>query len=279
MQSSPIQGVGHADLIEAPDGSWWIVFLGFRPQTDMHHLLGRETFLAPVRWDKNAWPVVNGDGSVTLDMDVPTLPQQSPVTKPVRTNFKNGKFGPEWVHIRNPHLENYTFTSNKLRLKSTPVTLNDSKDSPTLVCRRQEHMNFTAATSVQLQKASTGDEAGLTIYMSETSHYDLFVKQLPGEKQAVILRYNLSELSHTEKEIILPKGDVQLRIKGDKNFYLFEYATNGKTFHQLGRMNTRYLSTETAGGFTGIMLGLYSVSASPSSKGYADFEYFDYSGE
>ena len=31
-------------------------------------------------------------------------------------------------------------------------------------------------------------------------------------------------------------------------------------------MNTRYISTETAGGFTGIMLGLYAVSGSQTSK-------------
>lgn len=279
MQSSPIQGVGHADIIQAPDESWWTVFLAFRPQSDMHHLLGRETFLAPVRWDKNAWPVINGDGSVSLEMDVPTLPQQPFATKPVRTNFKNGKLGLEWVHVRNPHPENYTFDSNKLRLKPTPITLNDFKDSPTLVCRRQEHIDFTATTSVQLQKASSGDEAGLTVYMSETSHYDLFVKQLSDKKQALILRYRLGELSHIEKEIVLPKGDVQIRVKGNRDFYSFEYATNGKTFHELGRMNSRYLSSETAGGFTGIMLGLYAVSINPSSKGYAEFEYFDYSGK
>ena len=159
------------------------------------------------------------------------------------------------------------------------LALNDFKDSPTLVCRRQEHIDFTATTSVQLQKASSGDEAGLTVYMSETSHYDLFVKQLSDKKQALILRYRLGELSHIEKEIVLPKGDVQIRVKGNRDFYSFEYATNGKTFHELGRMNTRYLSSETAGGFTGIMLGLYAVSSSPSSKGYAEFEYFDYSGE
>ena len=41
-------------------------------------------------------------------------------------------------------------------------------------------------------------------------------------------------------------------------------------------MNTRYVSTETAGGFTGIILGLYAVSASDKSKAYADFEYFEY---
>ncbi|MFC7483606.1 glycoside hydrolase family 43 protein [Luedemannella flava] len=27
----PIQNTGHADLVEGPDGSWWLVFLGVRP--------------------------------------------------------------------------------------------------------------------------------------------------------------------------------------------------------------------------------------------------------
>lgn len=45
-----------------------------------HHTLGRETYLAPVRWDKEAWPVVNGNGTIALKMDTPTLPL-SPVEK------------------------------------------------------------------------------------------------------------------------------------------------------------------------------------------------------
>ncbi|MEU6782919.1 family 43 glycosylhydrolase [Nonomuraea angiospora] len=27
----PVQNTGHADLVEAPDGSWWMVLLGVRP--------------------------------------------------------------------------------------------------------------------------------------------------------------------------------------------------------------------------------------------------------
>ena len=50
-------------------------------------------------------------------------------------------------------------------------------------------------------------------------------------------------------------------------------------YHDLGKMNTRYLSTETAGGFTGVVLGLYITSASKDSKAYADFEYFKYKGK
>lgn len=274
-QHSPIQGVGHADLIQAPDDSWWIVCLAFRRQAGNHHLLGRETYLAPVRWDTNAWPVVNGDGTIALQMDVPTLRQQPFSPKPARTLFNTEKLGLEWVYLRNPKLENFICTSNFLRLKATPVSLN-SMDSPTFVGRRQQHMDFTASTSVILQKGQAQDEAGLVVFMENHSHYDLFVKQAANGQASVVLRYRLGELTHLEKEVIVPQGSVQLQVKGSKEFYSFAYSTNGKDFLELGKMNTRYLSKETAGGFTGVILGLYAVSGSAESKAYADFRYFDY---
>ena len=141
-QGNPIQGVGHAEFVQASDGSWWVLCLAFRPQTGYHHLLGRETFLAPMRWDKNAWPVVNGDGTIALQMDVPTLPQQPFAKKSPRTDFKGEKLGPEWVHIRNNHPENYTLVSGKLRLKAAPVSLNDDKASPTFVGRQAATYRF-----------------------------------------------------------------------------------------------------------------------------------------
>src|SRR4029077_1735644 len=55
----PIQCTGHADLVEAADGSWWMVLLGTRPRgvTPGFDVLGRETMLAPVSW-VDGWPVV-----------------------------------------------------------------------------------------------------------------------------------------------------------------------------------------------------------------------------
>ncbi len=209
-----------------------MVCLAFRPQSGNHHLLGRETFLAPVRWDKNAWPVVNGDGTIALQMDVPTLPQHPLAPKPARTDFKNGKLGPEWVHIRNYHPENYTFASGNLRLKATSVNLNNGKGSPTLVAAGRTyrlHSHHFHAT----EKSRQWRRSRLTVYMFEPSHYDLFVKQLADGKQAVVLRYQLNELTHTEKEVILPQGKVQLRVKGSNEIYSFEYATNGKDFKEL----------------------------------------------
>ncbi|MCD8474462.1 MAG: glycoside hydrolase family 43 protein, partial [Bacteroides graminisolvens] len=63
-------------------------------------------------------------------------------------------------------MENYQFTKDgKLRLLATGVKLDDS-GSPTFIGRRQEHLRFTASTSVKLQKAAPNDEAGLTVWMN-----------------------------------------------------------------------------------------------------------------
>lgn len=49
---------GHGDLVEDQNGNWWMVCLGTRCLHGayaplMQHHLGRETFLAPVMWDKD----------------------------------------------------------------------------------------------------------------------------------------------------------------------------------------------------------------------------------
>lgn len=279
-QSNPIQGTGHADFIQAHDGSWWLVCLAFRQQTGAHHLLGRETYLAPLTWEKDAWPVVNGNGTIALQMDVPTLPQQPFAPKSVRTTFKNRKLGHEWVYIRNPYPENYGFDGKDLSLRSTTVTLDNTRSNPTFVGRRQEHIHFVATTCVKPKKAKAGDESGLCIYMSEDSHYDLFLTPTEnGKRQLLKVRYRLGELSHVSKEVELPKGDICIRVEGTPDYYIFSYSRDGEQFTRLDKMNTRYLSTECAGGFTGIMIGMYAASTNKTTQAVANFEWFDYEGK
>ncbi len=275
-QDNPIQGLGHADFVQAQDGSWWVVCLGFRPQSYLHHLLGRETFLAPVTWEKNAWPVINGNGTLSLDMDVPTLPQTPKKEARARTLFKAKELGPEWNYVYNPARENYSLTERPgyLRLKPTALPL-DGWGVPTWVGRRQQHIDCTATTCVELKNAAPGEEAGLSVYMMHTYHYAVYIRQLEGGKQAVGLYYRLGNMRHLEKEVVLPKGKVYLQVQADKDHYSFHYSTDHKKFDSLGKMDTRFLSSETAGGFTGIYFGLYATSKS-EPKGSADFEWFDY---
>jgi len=277
-QDSPIQGTGHADMVEAEDGSWWLVCLAFRPQSGNHHLLGRETFLAPVRWDRNAWPVVNGDGTISLQMDVPTLPQTEPVPRPVRTDFSQGPLSPEWIYLQNPDPGKYVFTGKALRITGTSAGLDRADASPSFVARRQEHIDFTATVSLELKNAKNGDEAGISLYRETGSHYDLCLKQ-SSRGQEVVLRYRLGTMLHTEKIIPVKTGNVQFRIVGTSEFYFFEYSTDGREFSRIGIMDTKYISTETTGGFTGTVIGLYSVNASVLSAGYGEFKWFDYEGK
>lgn len=273
-QHSPIQGVGHAELFEAADSSWWLVCLAFRPLNGNHHLLGRETFLAPVRWDCNAWPVVNGNGTLELDMKVPTLPQQ-PAPKPVeRIDFKNKYLDNEWVYVRNPHPENYRFAHNRLCLTGAKTSLDNGETSPTLICRRVTDPTFTATTMCRLHNASAGDECGLTVYMYEGSHCDMGIKQQADGSQRLVVRFHLGSIDHIACDAPID-DEVYLRVKGTPDKYYFEYSTDGKHYHPAGNISTRYISTETAGGFTGNMLGLYATSPTDShSEG--QFRYFEY---
>ena len=74
--SLEIRMTGHMDMCEGPDGRWWAVYLGVRPQVDVNgktldaqSQLGRETFLSPVEWVDD-WPVVNGRERATINMPV-----------------------------------------------------------------------------------------------------------------------------------------------------------------------------------------------------------------
>ena len=119
----------------------------------------------------------------------------------------------------------------------------------------------------------------MTLYRETHSHYDLLLRQEEGGKQSLVVRYRLGAMLHTQQVVALPRGKVQFRIKGDVANYHFEYSTDGTRFHSLAQMDTRYLSSEASGGFTGTLIGLYATKAAPQSCAYADVEWFDYQGE
>ena len=263
-QDNPIQGVGHADMVQAHDGSWWLVCLGFRTQGGQHHLLGRETFLAPVEWNAAGWPVVNNDGTIDLDMSqVKTLPQV-PLSNTSDEDFNNSKLGVEWNWQGVPVWENYSLTERKgfLRIKGSEKQLDDS-GSPSFVGRRQQDIDFQVTTAFHAQGKGN---AGLTVYMCPFAHYDLFISD-----NQLKLRYRLGELCHESTVGKVPDDFVYVRVKGNAELYTFFYSIDGMHYKEAGRMNTRFLSSETNGGFTGIYLGLFA-----EGDAQAYFDFFNY---
>lgn len=92
-KKSEIQATGHADLVEDSNGNFWMVFLGIRRFSHaLLHNLGRETFLAPVTWNSDGWPVVgyNQNGTIELVMDAPLPGINSIATQKNQYKIKEG---------------------------------------------------------------------------------------------------------------------------------------------------------------------------------------------
>lgn len=276
-QGNPIQGVGHADITQAHDGSWWMVFHGYRTVGGgVQHILGRETCLAPVTWPTNGWPVVNGNGVVTLNMITPTLPLKPFASKPTKTDFDTDKLEMEWNYIRYPVTNNYSLMARKdfLRLTGSEQTIENRK-SPTFVGRRLQDMYFTATTQLEFNPNKPNEEAGM-ILLNNGSHFDILIKQSKGKRVLVSrLRFGASVIHESEESVLKP-GPVKLMIKGDRSTFTFSYAQGKDTFKEIQKVDSKFLSSETAGGFTGVFVGLYVTGKGKVSTTSADYDWFEY---
>ena len=106
---------GHGDLIEDQNGNWWMVCLGVRPIQGeygnlMLHHLGRESFLAPVLWTEDGWPIVGENGKISLCMEG-ELPGEGAADlnqKMIfRDDFSTENFDLAYNFLRNPDLSRY----------------------------------------------------------------------------------------------------------------------------------------------------------------------------
>ena len=249
-----LQGCGHADLVQDPAGNWWMVHLGFRQINEwvMHHITGREVYLAPVTFEENGWFTAGVEGTNRLWVETDRIPE-TVVQQPLRTlTFANTRPGVEWCYLQNPHLQDYDLSTDCYRLRSNGITLDDPAKAPTFLGIRQQEMNEEISVTVSVPAG----EAGLTCYMTPEQHYELFARR--GENGLVIgKRLRIGDLSE-ESDVTEIKADtVRLVIEASNFVYQFRAEADGQTYF-LGSAQTRYLSTEVAGNFTGVMFGLYA---------------------
>ena len=185
-----------------------------------------------------------------------------------------------------PQKENYSLIARKgwLRMMTSTVTL-DEVGNPTFIGHRQSEANFCATTKVDVSGLKDGGVAGITAYAAHHNHYDVQVAVRDG-KRYLQAKIRIGEMAHIEKEIPLSEDIVYLRITADPQFYHLLYSTDNKAFTHLARMDYRYLSTETIGGFCGVHIGIFAHTliteqSSPTHSlsktiSYADFDWTDF---
>ena len=273
----PIQATGHGDLVQAADGNWWLVFLGIRRWDGQHHHLGRETFLAPVRWSDDGWPVVNAGEPISLRMQPSqALPAAHPwPAEPARDEFDSTTLGHDWNFLRNASGERWSLAARPghLRLQGGAASL-DEIGTPAFVGRRQRHFRASARASLDFTPRTKADRAGLTLRANEDNHYDLVLTGEPGQR-----RVQLSTRTQGKTTLIAEQragdGPVELGIEAFADHYELGFVAGGER-RVLGRAPTAPLSTEAAGGFTGVYIGMFATTAASMPMPPADFDWFEY---
>jgi alpha-N-arabinofuranosidase len=273
---SPIQALGHADLVETPDG-WWLVCLGIRPQGGKFHHLGRETYLAPVTWSEDGWPMVNGNGTLETNLTAPRLPQHSWKKERARDEFNQPALGLQWNFLRNPYAGDLSLTARPgwLRLNGSAVTLND-QDSPAFVGRRQTDLACRAATRLSFNPQQENEEAGLVLRGNEKNHYEIGITLKDGKRQVFCRKTLNGKIVEPVQYGEIGSGDVILSVAASPLAYDFFYQLGKEAEKKLGAALTGDLSSEKVGGFTGVFVGLYATGNGQKSTPPADFDWFEY---
>jgi alpha-N-arabinofuranosidase len=271
-----IQALGHADLVETPAG-WWLVCLGIRPQGGPFHHLGRETFLAPVTWRDDGWPVVGTNGTLEATMPAPNLPSHPwPEPKP-RDNFDGKLLAFEWNFLRNPDDADWSLTERPghLRLHGSSVTLNE-QDSPAFIARRQTALACRAAAQLSFTPQHENEEAGLVLRGNDKHHVALGVILRNGTRHTYLRRVADGKTQEPVEYDAIPAGDVILSVVATPLEYEFAVQSADGTETKLGRFETKGLSSEKIGGFTGVYIGIYATGNGRKSTVPADFDWFEF---
>lgn len=266
-RSNPVTCAGHADLIQTREGDWWAVFLACRPINNKFENLGRETFMMPVRWSADGFPyLTQGEDLIPYLLHREGVERDSVVTF---GNFeKNDTFGEptldmEWMTLRAPATELYSLTKTPgyLALKCAPVSTSEKK-VPAFVCRRLQHHKFECTTRLLFRPQDENEQAGLLLFKDENHQYFLAVGKDTEGKYIALRQLGGSE-NKTLAKALLKEEDVaiELKIVSRGTHYDCYYAVRkGKWTTLCKHIDAAYLSTATAGGFTGTTIGMYATS-------------------
>ena len=232
--------------------------MAIRPVGGSHlHHIGRESFLAPLKWE-NGWPVVGNNGTIDLEMDGP-LPGHvpTPVSHDFDDHFTGKKLDLRWNFVRNPRRENYVLENGKITLISGD-DISKENGNPTAILARQQAFNIEAEAVIEGEIVN-GQKSGISAFYNSFHHYDIFVTKEASEHY-VCLRKRVCDIDVVvEKRRIEYTGKISLKITSDPEWYTFLYYENGE-YKELGKGKTALLSTEATSPmtFTGTYLGAFT---------------------
>lgn len=231
----PIQSLGHADFVEAADGSWWAVALGTRhAPLSQHHSIGRETFLLPVEW-RDDWPSAGVRGGTELRVDGVTLPSGAGADfAPAESLWTRG-----WMTHDRP--------ADGIREVDGGVEL--TAGAALHRWQTADDQRFAATVT-----AGPDAEAGIEVRTDDLHRYTATIVTVDAGRVARLHR-QADDLILVEDTPLPAEGPVRLSLEARPGAYSFTATIDGVE-HPLGSGSARLLSAEAAEWFVAAHVGL-----------------------
>ena len=287
---NPVTCTGHADLVQTQNGQWYAVFLACQPYQAGFFNTGRQTFMLPVTWT-DGWPVILPPNTpVPLTVKKPNLPADKAPTVATTGDisftdtFDSDTLHYRWIGIRKPasqwHVTSKTARALFLEPRTESLT---SRGNPTYLGTRQQNNEFNCSVTLSAQPKTVNCIAGLAAFQNETHYYAINVKIDAGRLTEVSLeqpparglgRGRRGDDAETQAQQptnpatqVLPENvtSIELKIQGNGPTTRMFYKIGNGEFTQLGdEFESAFLSTDRAGGFQGVTLGMFAYKQQSS---------------
>ncbi len=299
--ASPIINIGHADLVDLPDGSWYAVMLGSRLIDGCGKNLGRETFICPVVWERD-WPLMSPEtGKVEWEYDAPaSLPWTEYPAAPDRDEFNGEELSPDWTFWGRPYDKYWRLEDSKLQircirqpmaedLKSMLAGPEFSKDNyRPFIAKRQLQPDCTVTASMRFWPADK-ESAGLAVV--QAMNHQLRIERCLSGSGSQCLRVVLLTAdwttppyfpgfsSRTDQQVLCEapwesdRAVLRIRMKGED--WTISAGTAEDAMRELCRVDGRLVNPEKVGCMTGTMLGLFASGGGTDSNNAASFDWFE----
>ena len=281
-----VNSTGHGDIVELDDGRYYMVILGIRNEINRGSNMGRETFIAPLSWErepfewkenKDLWPVVSPiSGKVEKENEVIFKNSTQINSYNFRDDFNSKTLGLKWNFRRLP-LENiYSLDKREgfLRIFSHQNIIKE-RHRAALMGFKQNQTNFEYFTSMNFNPENNKSEAGISIFQKDDNYLNFTVVKKDGNFFIKVNAYNNNKLILKDEQLIPDyKGKIKLKISSEEGEYKLFYSTRGFRYRLFDKLKNDILLSK---GYTGAHIGLYITSNGEDSNDYVDFDYVDYS--
>ena len=280
-----VNSTGHGDIIELDDGKNYMVLLGIRNEIERGSNMGRETFLAPVNWErepfewketKHLWPVVAAEtGRVERINEVVFSGSVQNIATSFEDKFESDNLDLKWNFRRYP-IEKIFYLDKQQNRLNLICHQNQIKErgSAALLGFKQTESSFEYSTQMFFEPLNNGSEAGISIFQKDDNYINFTL--IRNDDKIVLQSY---AVKNTEIEEFLSEpikqynGQIEFRIVANEDSYKLYYKTSRKDFELFTILKGNLLISK---GYTGAHLGLYATGNGKNTKDFASFDYVNY---